>query len=313
MDKWIILLGILLVLLVIVMKLAYNWPRIKRFIREIVDSIGTGGEVDEIIAAAGYAYDAEQDIFYTTMYAWQRNFGYCRLFDEAAAPLSLIIDCEPIYFDYAGKRWMIEFWKGQYAMATGCEVGVYNTTGPDLNIPGVFNGTFYHVVPDEELLDITVTLIKDEKALFTRSGLHWWQTGFILGEFSQPWELSVDITIELLDYEMCRAFVGGLVEAGYHDDEILRRGNYVSLRFAQPRTPQPYTRNPITDGVIQQNNKLLCDIYQDIVKTRSWSEAGLSNRLKLIKQHSPELYIALRNFGRNRRLYEKYSIIKRYL
>jgi uncharacterized protein (DUF927 family) len=54
---------------------------------------------------AGFAYSKQQDIFYSTLNAWQRSFGYSRLYDEAAAHFAMIVDSEPIYFDYDGKRW----------------------------------------------------------------------------------------------------------------------------------------------------------------------------------------------------------------
>ena len=69
-------------------------------------------EVDKAIGAAGYSYDMKQDMFYSRMDAWQREMGYCRLYDEVAAPCGMIIDCEPINFEYDGKKWLIEFWKG---------------------------------------------------------------------------------------------------------------------------------------------------------------------------------------------------------
>ena len=72
----------------------------------------------------------------------------------------MIIDCEPIYFRYKGKKWLIEFWKGQYGMTTGGEVGIYYTTGPDLNIPGLFNGTFYKCVNDEDRIDMSFAFRK---------------------------------------------------------------------------------------------------------------------------------------------------------
>ena len=60
------------------------------------------------------------------MYPLQRYFGYAYAYDAAALAMNAIIDCEPIFFDYAGKTWMIELWKGQYGLETGCEIGVYN-------------------------------------------------------------------------------------------------------------------------------------------------------------------------------------------
>ena len=73
---------------------------------------GTGNdELDKAIEIAGYSYDQRQDIFYSTMDPWQRDIGYCRLYDELAAPMGMIIDCEPIHFEYLGKRmddWFVE-------------------------------------------------------------------------------------------------------------------------------------------------------------------------------------------------------------
>ena len=60
-------------------------------------------EIFEKIDLAGYHYDPYQDIFYTKIDAWQREMGYFRLYDEAAAPLNMIIDCEPIYINYGAK------------------------------------------------------------------------------------------------------------------------------------------------------------------------------------------------------------------
>ena len=65
---------------------------------------------NEFLKPYGYIYDPHRDIFYTHINAWQRDMGYTRLYDEAAAPTSMIIDCEPIYFEYNNKRWLIEFW-----------------------------------------------------------------------------------------------------------------------------------------------------------------------------------------------------------
>ena len=78
------------------------------------------------VDAAGFRYDPRQDIIYSKMYPLQRHFGYAYGYDAAALAMNAIIDCEPIFFDYAGKTWMIELWKGQYGLETGCEIGVYN-------------------------------------------------------------------------------------------------------------------------------------------------------------------------------------------
>lgn len=265
--------------------------------------------LDEMIEDSGYLYDSKQDIYYSVMDAWQRNFGYCRLYDEASAPLGMIIDCEPIYFEYDGKRWLIEFWKGQYDLTTGCEIGVYTTEGPDLDIPGVFNGTFYKCVSNSDLLKMSYTLKKNNKILFKRKDRHWWLTGFKLGEFSKPSELTMDINITLKDMIMCNAFVEGLKNIGYLDNEIIQNYNTVRLKYSKPHVPQPFTRTKITDGIIQWKNKKLCKKYQDITKNCE----DMPCKIETIRKQAPEIYALIMNMGKTKKLFEQYDIIEKFL
>ncbi len=215
---------------------------------------------NEFLKPYGYIYDPHRDIFYTHINAWQRDMGYTRLYDEAAAPTSMIIDCEPIYFEYNNKRWLIEFWKGQYGMTTGFEIGVYYTDKPDL-FNQYFNWNHYDCVDDEDMLKMEFTLVKNGKIIMMRKELHWWLTGFILGEFSQPWELAAKITITFKDQNMRNAFIQALKKAGYGRREIFFSDKTVSLIFSQPKTPQPFTRIKELDEITQKKNKLLCDEY----------------------------------------------------
>lgn len=263
----------------------------------------------EIIDEAGYSYDPEQDIFYSQMNPWQRKMGYCRLYDEACAPLNMIIDCEPVYFEYGGKRWMIEFWKGQYGMTSGAEMGVYTTKGPDLNIPGLFNGTFYNCASNADRLYMSYSLVKNGELLMTRKGRHWWLTGFKLGEFSEPSELTMYLTVVLKNKEMRNAFIKGLHKAGYTDNDLIVDGNVVGLVFDKPKTPQPLTRVPETDWLIQRKNELLCNKYQEITKGYD----KFPDKMKAIREQAPELYDAILNIGKTKPLFNMYEKIKKYL
>ena len=264
---------------------------------------GTGDDdLDKAIEVAGYSYDSKQDIFYSTMDPWQRNIGYCRLFDEAAAPMGMIIDCEPIYFNYNEKKWMIGFWKGQYDLVTGGEIGVYSD-GLELNDFGFLSGTFYSCVSNNDLLQMSYTLKKNGKTLFTREGKHWWLTGFKLGEFSEPSELSMDVAISLKDVTMRDAFVAGLKNVGYSDTELTIYKNTVSFTFGTPHSPQPLTRIPGTDRIIQDKNELLCNMYQDITK----SADNFPDKVKAIKEQAPEMYEMIIKIGKSKRLYEMFE------
>lgn len=261
-------------------------------------------ELDEAIEIAGYSYDPKQDIFYSNMDPWQREIGYCRLYDEAAAPFGMIIDCEPIYFEYCEKKWMIGLWKGQYDLVTGGEIGVY-TEAQDPKIPSVFTGTFYESISNADLLQISYTLKKNGNTLFTREGNHWWLTGFKLGEFSEPSELMMAINITLHNGVMRDAFVWGLRNAGYSDDEFKTDKTTVSFTFTTPHTRQPITRTAATDWIIQKKNKLLCNKYQEITK----SSDTIQDKIKAIEEQAPEMYKKIITLRKSKPLSEIYATI----
>lgn len=263
----------------------------------------------DLIDTAGYAYNPEKDIFFSTMEAWQRKMGYCRLYDEAAAPLGMIIDSEPIYFSYGGKRWLIEFWKGQYGMTTGCEVGVYTSNWPDLNIPNVFNGTFYRCASDRDRLYMQFRLKKNGETLLSRKHRHWWLTGFKLGEFSEPSELVLDLYITFKDKKMRNAFVDSLKKVGYTEEEFEISKRIVAVRFDKPHSKQPYSRTPGTDKIVLNRNKKFCEAYQAL--TGGYS--NLSDKLTAVKEQSPELYKEVFNLGKSLPIFETFMKIKDYL
>ena len=268
-----------------------------------------GNAIDELINTAGYAYNPKKDIFFSTMYAWQRKMGYCRLYDEAAAPLGMIIDCEPIRFSYGGKRWLIEFWKGQYGMTTGCEIGVYTSTWPDLNIPGVFDGTFYSCASNKDRLNMAFVLYKNGKEIMTRKGKHWWLTGFKLGEFSEPSELSMDIYITLKNRTMRDAFLRSLKKEGYPEGQFEVRKNTVALHFDKPYTKQPYTRSDTTDKLMLAQLKRNCEVYQILTK----GYKNLKDKLIAVKDGSPEVYAELFKIGKPAAIFSVFDKIKDYL
>ena len=265
--------------------------------------------LNKAVHDAGYSYDQYQNIFYSNLYAWQRRYGYCRLYDEAAAFLGMIVDCEPIYFEYGNKRWLIEFWKGQYDLNTGAEIGIYTPAELDLYINGIFKGAFYNCATDEDLLDMSFVLKKKGKEILKREGKHWWLTGFKLGEFSDPSELTLSLSITLKDKEMCNAFIEGLKKAGYIEDEITISENTVSLEFDKPRTSQPITRIPETDFIIQIQNELLCYHYEDITRPHD----NFTDKMNAIEKKAPELFEEVLKIGKSKEVFEIYKLIEYYV
>lgn len=266
-------------------------------------------ELNKDLEPFGFAYYPQQDIFYSIMDGWQRDCGYCELYDEASAALSMIIDCEPIRFEYNNKRWLIEIWKGQYGLNTGCEIGLYSTDGPNLNIPGIFDGTFYFSGSDEDRLYMSFSLRKNGTLLFYRSDVHWWLTGFKLGEFSDPSDLEMTVDITLKNHTMCNAFLDGLYEAGYSSEDITVNDTTVHFIFDKPHAPQPSTRNSIIENFMQTNNQRNCEAYQ--FATRNYKNT--LDKLILVKEDAPKLYRKIVNVGNTKELFGGFKVIKEFV
>jgi hypothetical protein len=108
---------------------------------------------------------------------------------------------------------------------------------------------------------------------------------------------------------MCRAFVNGLIKAGYNSDEIFALESEIQLVFDKPRTTQPVTRTEVIEKFNQMKNKLLCDKYLELTK----GYAGIQEKLKAVKAKEPDLYKSILNIGKPKDLYNIFEAIKDYL
>lgn len=220
--------------------------------------------LSKLIEPIGFAYDSKQDIFLSRTDAWQRDYGYSSLFDRTAPFFQMVFDCEPIYFDYEGKTWMIELWKGQYGINTGCELGIYRA---DTLLPSSERKRFhFHAITDEEMLPVHIDFHKKGRLLFTLSKRHWWLAGFYMGLFSHPRQLQMRISIEFPSLRMARAFTDALLENNHCPDTICTDGRIVTFCFDNPTTAQPLQRFRIRCALSQWKNRLLCRLYRWITR-----------------------------------------------
>jgi len=247
---------------------------------------------------AGFEYDPGQDIIQSTMNAWQRHFGYWWLYDVAAQPLFMIIDCEPFYFDYDDKRWMIELWKGQYGIMTGAEIGLYNSSNSAWNsaanasssvAKGVVSGVaaavndrmpdhmrFFHCATNPERLRMQFKLSGANGPLFTRGPeRHWWLTGFRWGEFTQNnSSLVMEVQIEGFPTpKMRNSFADSVIAKGYIPAPVGTCG--IKFTFGIPKTPQPATK--VVAPVALAYNQWLVKIYKACTKALGFKNNDPNN------------------------------------
>ena len=163
---------------------------------------------EELPAEAAEKYLC-QGIFYNPKYPWQRYFGFCEIYDKCAPATMMFYNTQRYKFDYEGKNWMIQVWKGQYGITSGAEIGVY-TKSPKNPVE------FYACASDEDCLKMSFDLYKKGELFFHREDeSHWWLTGFapLTATSASDFEMRASITCK--SEEMAKAFAGGLEDNGY--------------------------------------------------------------------------------------------------
>lgn len=164
--------------------------------------------LQDILYPYGYCYLPKQDVVSTHNDAWQRGSGYTAFFDRAALHFNMVFDALPIYFHYQGKTWLIEFWKGQYGINTGAEIGIYYADR--ILSSSELSTAHFQAVEDSERLPVAFTLYKDCEILASASGKSWWLTAFLVGSYAKPDTLSMDIEISFPNIEMQASFLEAL-------------------------------------------------------------------------------------------------------
>lgn len=220
--------------------------------------------LSSLIEPMGFEYDQRQDIFTSVIEAWQRHYGYQTFFDATAPLFHMVFDCEPIYFDYSGKTWRIEFWKGQYGINTGGEVGIYHAN--TILSPFQTKHAHFYAAEDEEMLPVSFTLYKKHQPLFKLSKCHWWLTGFCMGVFSEPENLQMVVSITFPNCDMLCAFTGALIEKGYCRETFCVNDKTVTLCFDRPKTSPAGFFFRICRAIAQWKNYLFCKIYNYVTR-----------------------------------------------
>lgn len=214
--------------------------------------------LDDIIKPFGYSYVLSQDIFTSRIDAWQRKFGYCHLYDEAAPHFNMIFDCLPVYFNYGGRTWMIELWKGQYGINSGCEIGVYYADR--ILKENELEHELFQCADDKNMLKMHFDLYRNGEEMARLCKVHWWLTAFSMGCFSKPSDLTMKVSITFHNEDMADAFAYGLIRAGYNPKNICVCLSTVSFTFADS-SPVCGILKRLRRKIAQCMNRLFCNIY----------------------------------------------------
>lgn len=151
----------------------------------------------------GFDFDLQKEMMYSSYDGFERQMGFTRLYDKLAPAAGIFYQTRRIQFEYAGQDWMIQIWKGIYFFAgTGAEIGIYNK-------PTSRTLDFYDCAGDNDMLEMSMRLSRNEKVLFEREPQkHWWMNGVVLSDgLYPPAALTLDGSILFEDEGMKAAFL----------------------------------------------------------------------------------------------------------
>lgn len=216
--------------------------------------------LNKILEPFGYSYASAGDIITAKTNAWQRPFGYRTLYDRSALHYAIVFECEPIYFDYNDRTYLIELCKGQYGISTGAEIGVYYTD--HIIPPEKYRVTMFSSIPDAELLPLAFTLTCHDTILYTTGSRHWWLNGFRPGIHTASDALTLCASITFPDSNMLHSFTKGLLKLRYRQEEIFICGLTVTFCLSAPHSTQPRRKNSLPVLCTILKNRIFCALYK---------------------------------------------------
>lgn len=165
------------------------------------------GKDNNGLMGIGFDYDAKNYTITTPVNVWMRDLGYSVFFDILGNLGFMKTDTARVKFEYGGKYWMFQFWKGNYGfnLLNGAELGIYNKTDK--------NAFSYNCATDEEMLAMSTVLRDGDKVLIEREEMkHWWICGFRFGPPADLDNLVMESTIDFEDEGMKDAFLDAAKE-----------------------------------------------------------------------------------------------------
>ncbi|MBO5936273.1 MAG: DUF4474 domain-containing protein [Clostridia bacterium] len=176
-----------------------------------------------------YCYDDCGYYYANDKKSWQKSFGFARIYDYMAPYIGFEYDYERVFFTYDDQDFMVQFWKGQYLIGYGGEIGIYHRDADGLKRD---ENVLYNAADEKywPIMDMSVYHQKNEgdapedyEFMFRRPvDKYWWCTGFVPGmvrDNDPADELRIEAVITFRDSEMASAFAAELSNLGFKKAE----------------------------------------------------------------------------------------------
>ena len=174
----------------------------------------------------GYDFNYDFNTFTAADDPWQRNFGFCTLYDGAAFLIGDRYETIRVPFRYDGRDWMVQLWKGVYSWnMLGGEIGLYNK-------PIERRVGFYDCASDPDRIEMGFTIsLNGDPVVKAEKAPSWWQTAFTVHPLAKPKKLTMDFTMTFPTAQMRDAFAQSLASTA---PQVTIRQNGLTLSCCWP-------------------------------------------------------------------------------
>jgi len=209
--------------------------------------INNGGYISRLL---GFTYTGADngDYYYTVEDSLQLKFGFMDYYDEVGSLLGMDLDEYITTFNYGGKEYRIELWKGNYGFgnAYGGEFGIYYRDAAEAIANPYVQGseqsrhTYYQCLPEGEQLRIVQRIydtssgtaeevIKNDTDDYANGGDHFWNLAIQTDRGKTKDTLMNVYKIDVPDAGMRQA----MTEALSKDKDIVyaETGNGITITF----------------------------------------------------------------------------------
>ena len=170
-----------------------------------------GGPFTKTLA---FEYNAKDDFYRTNEnFGVQRYGGFANMFDDVGGGLGMDLDTQVVDFEYNGKDYRVQFWKGSYGFgnAYGSEIGIYE------NDPNDDSG-WYECANGEDEIRTRQTLIDtstgesmtNDTADYAKDGDHFWNLMIRTDDGHEKENLTQESMLYFDSQEQADAFVEGV-------------------------------------------------------------------------------------------------------
>lgn len=173
------------------------------------------------ILLLGYNCSVYDLLIYATVDCWMKDFGFCFFYDFFCytTPFFNYIT-RRFKFDYDGREWMVQVWKGNYLVTNGAECGIYNRDAGSI-------GTYYDCY--DGTMPMSLKLSHGDKVIYNQEMDHWWINGFKLTPILySPKSLTAEFSIVFPDEAMARALADSINKEYHHDVTCTIEGSKVT-------------------------------------------------------------------------------------